>query len=134
MNDQEKMIYPDVLASVKPGDKELGYARWVEAVTNNQETVVRVSVYWYIPPRDFCERHGGPWGEDETCSNCTELDGSPKRQVTQPVLVVEIDDEVEMDMEGNLHPDNMDIRVRVRRNDGLIYDGTRTEQESMEES
>lgn len=26
----------------------------------------------------ICPRHGGPWGDDETCPNCTNLDGTPK--------------------------------------------------------
>lgn len=94
--DPEKLIYPDVLAAVKPGDENTNFARWVEAVTNNQDTVIRTSVYWYVPPADAENR--------------------------EPVLMIEIDDEVDPD------GDNMDIRVRVRRNDGLVYEGTREEQ------
>lgn len=42
----------------------------------------------------------------------------------EPVLVIEIDDE---DVPGG--KDNMDIKIRVRRNDGLIYEGTQSSQE-----
>jgi hypothetical protein len=45
----------------------------------------------------------------------------------EPVLMIEIDDEDT----GGPHP--MDIRIRVRRNDGLIYEGNRAEQENKEE-
>jgi hypothetical protein len=41
----------------------------------------------------------------------------------EPVLMIEIDDETEPDA-----PDPMDIRVRIRRNDGLIFEGTPSEQ------
>jgi hypothetical protein len=45
-----------------------------------------------------------------------------------PVLMIEIDDE---DLpEGE---DNMDINIRVRRNDGLIYEGTQASQENIKE-
>lgn len=94
--DRDTLIYPDVIAATKPGDVEeptTGHY-FAEAVTNNHDTVVRTSIYWYTPP-----------GED-------------------PVLVIEIDDE---DTGG---PDEMDIRIRVRRNDGLVYEGTRTDQEA----
>lgn len=40
-----------------------------------------------------------------------------------PVLVIEIDDE-------DVGPDIHDITVRIRRNDGLIYEGTRASQEN----
>lgn len=46
----------------------------------------------------------------------------------EPVLMIEIDDETD---EGA--PDPMDIRIRIRRNDGLIYEGTPSEQENKEE-
>lgn len=39
-----------------------------------------------------------------------------------PVLMIELDDEDE-------GPDTMDITIRVRRNDGLVYEGTRSDQE-----
>lgn len=29
---------------------------------------------------DTCPRHGGPWGDDETCVHCTYLDGNPRPQ------------------------------------------------------
>jgi hypothetical protein len=41
-----------------------------------------------------------------------------------PVLLIEIDDE---DMPDS--PDNMDVKIRVRRNDGLVYEGTQADQE-----
>lgn len=25
-----------------------------------------------------CDRHGGPWGDDETCEQCTTEDGDPR--------------------------------------------------------
>jgi hypothetical protein len=99
--DRERLIYPDVLASTKPGDievKSTGHY-FAEAVTNNHDTVIRTIIYWYIP------EDGG-----------------------EPVLVIEIDDE---EATGWFN-DFMDVRVRIRRNDGLIYEGNRAEQESME--
>ena len=47
----------------------------------------------------------------------------------EPALVIEIDDED--DPEG---PVNMDSLVRVRRNDGLVYEGTRATTEYREEA
>jgi hypothetical protein len=46
----------------------------------------------------------------------------------EPVLMIEIDDE---DLPGGA--DNMDIKIRVRRNDGLIYEGTQASQENIKE-
>lgn len=43
----------------------------------------------------------------------------------KPVLMIEIDDEDE-------GPDVMDVTVRIRRNDGLVYEGTRASQEYKE--
>lgn len=87
--ERDTMLYPNVLASTRMGDKETDFAVFAETVTNNQDTVVKTYIYWYIPEEG------------------------------DPVLVVEIDDE---DTGG---PDPMDITVRIRRNDGLIYEGTR---------
>lgn len=47
----------------------------------------------------------------------------------EPVLMIEVDDE---DTPGGR--DNMDIKLRVRRNDGLVYEGTRATQENKEET
>ena len=44
----------------------------------------------------------------------------------EPVLMIEVDDE---DYDG---PDPMDVRIRVRRNDGLLYEGTRADQEKSD--
>lgn len=46
----------------------------------------------------------------------------------EPVLMIEIDDE---DKPGGL--DIMDVKIRIRRNDGLIYEGDRASQENPEE-
>ena len=96
--DRETLIYPNVLASTKPGDPESAGA-FAEVVTNNQDTVVRTFIYWFIP------EDGG-----------------------EPVLMIEIDDE---DTDG---PDPMDIRVRIRRNDGLIYEANKEETTYLEET
>jgi len=32
----------------------------------------------YIEWSGMCPRHGGPWGEDETCELCTDEDGNPR--------------------------------------------------------
>lgn len=96
MADPEKLIYPDVLAKMVPGESGSDARYFAELTTNNQDTVVRVYVYWYLPEEG------------------------------EPVLMIEIDDEDEPES-----PDNMDIRVRVRRNDGLVYEGTREEQEGV---
>ena len=29
---------------------------------------------------DLCPRHGGPWGDDLTCTTCTTADGRPKER------------------------------------------------------
>lgn len=29
-------------------------------------------------PIDDCDRHGGPWGSDETCADCTDESGEPR--------------------------------------------------------
>lgn len=100
MIDREKFLYPNVIASTKAGD-EPEFATFTEALTNNQETVIRTTVYWYIP------------GDGE-----------------EPVLMIEIDDEED---DPN-HKDNMDVTVRIRRNDGLIYEGNRASQENIEET
>jgi hypothetical protein len=92
---RETLIYPDVLASTKPGDA--GAGRFAEAVTNNQDTVIRMYIYWYVPS-----------------------DGG------EPVLMIEMDDE-------DTGPEVMDIKIRVRRNDGLIYEGNQETQENREE-
>lgn len=98
--ERDTMLYPHVIAATKMGDKESEFAMFTEAVTNNQETVIRTYVYWYIPS-----------------------DGG------EPVLMIEIDDEEE----DPDHKDNMDVMVRIRRNDGLIYEGNRASQENQEE-
>ena len=95
---RETLIYPDVLASTKPGDPEIARgANFAEVVTNNQDTVVRMYIYWYVP-----------------------ADGG------EPVLMIEMDDE-------DTGPDIMDIKVRVRRNDGMVYEGNREDQVNLEE-
>lgn len=99
MHDPEKMIWPNVLASTKcgpVGDSGDEARFFAEAVTNDNECVVRTSVYWYTPQ-----------------------DGS------SPVLMIEIDDEPEDELSN-------DITIRVRRNDGLVYEGDRADQENVE--
>jgi hypothetical protein len=32
----------------------------------------------------FCDRHGGPWGSDETCPQCTTEDGTMRGDITAP--------------------------------------------------
>ena len=44
----------------------------------------------------------------------------------EPVLMIEVD-------EASDEPDPMDIKLRIRRNDGLIFDGTRAETTYIEE-
>jgi hypothetical protein len=95
-SERERLIYPDVVASTVMGDDR---RYMVEAVTNNQDTTVRVYMYWYIPS-----------------------DGG------EPVLMIEIDDE---DEPGGLDP--TDIRIRIRRNDGLVYEANREETKYIKE-
>ena len=38
---------------------------------------------WECEEAPECPRHGGPWGDDETCEHCTYDDGSP-RPVSDP--------------------------------------------------
>jgi hypothetical protein len=102
VSDPETLIYPDVLASTKSGPMDDGWGgkekrHFAEAVTNNQDTVVRTIVYWHTPE-----------GEE-------------------PVLMIEIDDEEATGWSN----DFMDITVRIRRNDGLIYEGNRATQEGV---
>ena len=95
---RERLLYPDVLATTR--DVE-GGPYFAEAVTNNHDTVVRMAIYWYIPPEDADDH--------------------------EPVLMIEIDDEF------TSGPDPMDVRIRVRRNDGLIYEGNQAEQKNIKE-
>lgn len=102
MHDVEKQLYPNVISATlagKVGDGE-EVTLYTQAVTNNQDTVIRTTVYWYTPS-----------------------DGG------EPALIIEIDDED--DPNG---PDNMDVRIRVRRNDGLVYEGTQASQEYVRET
>jgi hypothetical protein len=96
-NERERLIYPDVIASTISGDEG---RHFVTAQTNNQDTAVKLHIYWYIP------------GDRE-----------------EPVLMIDVDDEDTPDS-----PDNMDITIRMRRNDGLVYEGNRADQENNEES
>lgn len=92
---RDRMIYPDVVASTVMGDDGRYFAT---VSTNNNQTAVKMHVYWYIP--------------DEG----------------EPVLVVEVDDEP-----LPYGSDNSDIKVRVRRNDGLVYEGTEANSTYIEE-
>ncbi|QXN74020.1 hypothetical protein SEA_BLAB_94 [Microbacterium phage Blab] len=38
------------------------------------QTTIRVAY-----PVTTCERHGGEWGDDETCQRCTDIDGKARR-------------------------------------------------------
>lgn len=101
MYNPETLIYPHVIGSTVNGP--LGGRNdtrfFAKTVTNNMDSVIRTSTYWYIPE-----------------------DGS------EPVLVIEIDDEVTAPAK-----DTMDITVRIRRNDGLVYEGNQASQENIEE-
>jgi len=91
----EKLMFPDVIASTEVD----GTGRYfVTATTNNHDTVVEVSVYWYTP-----------------------TDGG------QPALMIEVD-------EASDGENPMDINLRIRRNEGLIFEGTRAETTYIEES
>jgi hypothetical protein len=94
MSELDNQLYPDVVAATVMGDDRRYLA---VATTNNHDTIVKVSVYWYIPE-----------GEE-------------------PVLMIEIDDDT-----YPYDSDPMEVRVRIRRNDGLIFDGTPSEQEYKE--
>lgn len=97
--ERDTMLYPNVLASTRLGDKETDFAVFAETVTNNQDTVIKTYTYWHIP--------------DEG----------------EPVLMIEIDDEETV----GWSKDFMDVTVRIRRNDGLIYEGNRASQENLNE-
>lgn len=62
--DRDLLVWPDVIASTVMGDDTRYF---VEASTNNNETLVKVYIYWYLPD-----------------------DGSGK-----PVLMIEVDDDPE---------------------------------------
>ena len=100
-SERERLLYPSVIGGTVTGDggQDPDPARLCATfTTNNQDTVLRGIVYWYIPEEG------------------------------EPVLIVEIDDE---DLPDS--PDNMDVKIRVRRNDGLVYEGTRATQEYRQE-
>lgn len=44
----------------------------------------------------ICDRHEGPWGDDETCPRCTHLDGTP-RALDAPGPLDEDEDAMEGD-------------------------------------
>lgn len=125
--DRDTLIYPDVIASTKPGDVEVESTGhyFAEAVTNNHDTVVRTAIYWYMPQEEEGYLTFTQWSMK---NSGTLADYQALFPDTGPVLMIEIDDE---DQGG---PDPMDINIRIRRNDGLIYEGTRADQESLEES
>lgn len=95
--DRDRTIWPDVLGGTKMGD---GRQIFVEAQTNNNDAGMHIYIYWHIPPED-ADNH-------------------------EPVLVIEMDDEVLGDEGG-------DINVRIRRNDGLIFEGTKDSTTYIEE-
>lgn len=37
-------------------------------------------VDWQTHRPDYCPRHGGPWGGDETCEECTDEDGKERQR------------------------------------------------------
>lgn len=90
--DRDLLVWPDVVAATVMGDDTRYF---VEASTNNNETPVKVYIYWHIP-----EDGDGP-----------------------PVLMIEVDDDVETE----------DIYLRIRRNDGLVAQGTPAEMQYMKE-
>ncbi len=71
------------------GDVEIGTAQYVEDV-NVPEALVELGNDGTFFDDDLgvgteeyeiviqCERHGGPWGDDETCARCTFEDGTPR--------------------------------------------------------
>jgi hypothetical protein len=84
------MVWPDVIAATVMGD---GGRYFVEVSTNNNETPVKMYIYWHVPSE-------GP-----------------------PVLMIEVDDDTE----------SSDIYLRIRRNDGLVAQGTPDEMQYLRE-
>lgn len=101
--DRDTLIYPSVLASTVPGDPQ-GRATAAPAF------VELVTNNQDTVVRGYVYWHIPPSDADDRT----------------PVLVIEIDDE-------DTGPDTMDINIRVRRNDGLVYEGTRASQENLPE-
>lgn len=92
---RDRLIWPDVIAATKMGD---GGRYFAEVQTNNNDTAVKIYIYWYTP------EDGGT-----------------------PVLMIEMDDE-RQDEKDN------DVYLRVRRNDGLLWEGTMEDQEYRRET
>jgi hypothetical protein len=89
--DRDRLVWPDVVAATEMGDEGRYF---VTVKTNNNETLVKVYIYWHVPA-------DGP-----------------------PALVVEVDDEP---------ADSSDIYLRIRRNDGLVAQGTPDEMQYLRE-
>lgn len=104
-HERERLIYPDVIAAQDAGDGPDGRPpiRYFAKFTTNNMDTVMRGVVYWYIPPDDADDH-------------------------EPVLIIEIDDE---DLPGG--KDNMDINIRVRRNDGLVYEGTRASQENIKE-
>lgn len=69
-------VFIDTLAQIiteSISDAEATREDWQKAVDQafaNEETL-KLS-------ETICGRHGGRWGDDETCQDCTDIDGNPR--------------------------------------------------------
>ena len=105
-DERERLLYPDVIVSQDAGEGLHGDkppVRYFAKFTTNNMDTVVRGYVYWYIPPDDADDH-------------------------EPVLVIEIDDE---DLPGG--KDNIDIKIRVRRNDGLIYEGTQRSQENIKE-
>lgn len=64
-----------ILGAVHTDDGETFYA-----VDGETDGMTGISWSWaaHVEEVPMCERHGGAWGNDTTCPNCTDEDGNPR--------------------------------------------------------
>lgn len=102
--DRDTLIYPSVLGSTKPGDPlSPQSAPAFVEFQTNNQDTVIRGYVYWHIPPADAENR-------------------------EPVLMIEIDDETDP---GAAHP--MDVTIRIRRNDGLIYEGNQETTTYIEE-
>ena len=62
-------ILPDALADYRDKQDALRYETWFQDDPDCPQWIKDHRGPFYIEA--LCDRHGGPWGDDETCPQCT---------------------------------------------------------------
>lgn len=85
MEEARKNVLDEYEAEYRENDEPLkqwivnGTSMVVEAATA-EDAVERAEQMsgWHWEATRVCPRHGGPWGSDETCTDCTTDEGNPR--------------------------------------------------------